>query len=317
MNTSRIEYLDSIAGLMIILMLGLHFGLIPAGAHSIASFFSFYMAWFFFKSGMMHNDNHRLTLKFFEKLVKRILVPFAIFTLFGLILEFHKCYTQGLSFGTIIHSCGAQVLTMGFAWCNAPLWFLLALFIARMVTPFLSTKIWWIWICLFLSIAVLHHHLTTERFNYIGNSSLAIVYYLAGWKLKSAHTNKLLVIICALTYLIIFLIFPVFLDIRSNSTSYGNYLLAVTSAIPGIIIMNYLFASYRLLSIRVLSFMGENAMSFLVMHWPIMLTLRNLWGGVFPEDILKYIVTLATMSCCLVVCIFFNNHKSYKWIIGG
>lgn len=320
----RENYLDSIAGLLILVMLGLHFGIISGEEHTIGPLFSFYMAWFFFKSGMFHQFDKKLTKKSIGALVKKLIVPFIVFSVYGLILELIQNTYDFHSIHKSIYSFIVQILLMGFAWCNAPLWFLLALFVARAVTMVLPFRLWWIWVLVFGSIAIIHNFMFVERYNYIGNASLAIVYYIAGCKLKNAHNSKVLVGISLFMYLVIFTFFPVFLDIRSNSTGYGNYLIAVTSSIFGIIFINYIFHNFKIPFGNIIAFVGKNAMFYLVLHWPIMMFLRNspplepmsLCTSDLNVFFCDLIIGLITFAICTAACLLLNKSSKFKWILG-
>lgn len=318
----RTEYLDSIAGLLIIIMLGTHLGVIPGGPRTIGPLFSFYMAWFFFKSGMFHRFDRKLTKEVVMKWVKGIIVPYILFSLFGLMFDIIHGYIVNKSIGIILYSFCAQMCTMGFAWCNAPLWFLLALFLTRIITTMIPQKYWILFGLLFLGIAIIHHMIWTERFQYLGNTSLAIVYYICGYKMRELHKNKLIVVLSSLIYLGVFLLFPVCLDLRSNSTSYGNYLLSLLIVIPGILCINSIFDKSSLPGSRIFAIIGQNAMALIVLHWPIMQILNKSSIDLYNYFELNgyrlnWVIAIITLSVCSICCYLINRYSRFKWIIGG
>lgn len=193
-----------------------------------------------------------------------MIVPFVFFTLIGLLCDIAQHFIMRDSIWDSIYSCFIQLVTMGFAWCNAPLWFLLSLFIARFVTLKFNGSYPWLWCLVGLCIAIIHNNFFYERFNYLGNCSLALFYYIIGFKLKNAHKNYLVSIFCLGIYMIVYFLFPVFLDIRSNTTPYGNYLVAITSVIPAIIGFNYLFVNLKSQILRILAFWEKMQWFFLL-----------------------------------------------------
>ena len=145
--TSRIEYIDIAKGVGILLVV---FGHIVWGgnyempyAQVISnSIYSFHMPLFFIISGLCIKDSKILEKKTIRKMVKVYLVPYAIWTVIYLLLF------QGISIvkgqGSIINLENV-VFDHDISICGvAPLWFLLALFIAEaftlLIKPFLQKK---------------------------------------------------------------------------------------------------------------------------------------------------------------------------------
>jgi len=315
----RVEYLDTIAGILIIFMLGCHLDIINFSPTSWMNLFSLYMAWFFFKSGMFHKEQGDFK-QYTNKLVKKLIVPFAIFTIFGFIMEAtYKPITVYSLRGLI-----AQVATMGFAWCNAPLWFIFALFLTRLITSKFNGRYWILWIAIFIGIAAIHNQLFTERFQYIGNVSLSIVYYILGYKMKSWHENKYVVIACFLIYTVTFYFMPTFLDIRSNSTSYGLYMVAIAVVVPGIVALNGSMSHIKIPIIgKFLTWIGENAIGYVLFHWPIMLTFKQLPPPIAVSDVIilspteyKWIVATITLLISTAFVVIVNHFPKLHWVIG-
>lgn len=140
--------------------------------------------------------------------------------------------------------------------------------------------------------------------------------------MRELHKNKLIVVLSSLIYLGVFLLFPVYLDLRSNSTSYGNYLLSLLIVIPGILCINSIFDKSSLPGSRIFAIIGQNAMALIVLHWPIMLLLRSYFNsGILFDGVSTYtqswIVTIITILICLLSCFVINRYSKIKWIIGG
>ena len=95
-KSQRIDYLDSIAGIMIVYMICYH--ILQWGGIDVINVFVmrplfFFMAWFFFKSGMFHKgcSTNEMLKKGFHKLI----LPFIVFTIIGYIL-YCRFYKNGV-----------------------------------------------------------------------------------------------------------------------------------------------------------------------------------------------------------------------------
>lgn len=82
MTVVRDNRIDAVAGLLILVMIAGHCDLISFDKYSVGSFFTFYMGWFFYKSGMFYSTT-RLSKQVIVGLVKKLLVPFFIWTIIG------------------------------------------------------------------------------------------------------------------------------------------------------------------------------------------------------------------------------------------
>src|SRR5574344_312877 len=88
-NHLRNQGLDTIAGLLIIYMIFGHCSQLADCRENIIyvyanRLFYFFMAWFFYKSGMFHNNAKSIEIK---KTALRLLKPYAIYTIMGQVLH--------------------------------------------------------------------------------------------------------------------------------------------------------------------------------------------------------------------------------------
>lgn len=273
-NTS----LDAIAGLFIIMMMFIHFNILSIQPYSLGSFFVFYMPWFFFKSGMFYKEQKDIKNNI-RKCLRKFAVPYFVFAIFGLSLQFLGLVLTGDSTSKLFYSTIAQYVLNGFAWNNIPLWFLFALFFVRVLSPFICRKRTWIcWVILFLIVAYWHEETFHEHFTYIGTISLGSFFYILGWRLKNFQFENYILGIGLLVYALLFLFYPSYLNFFSNSMEYGNWFVSVLGSIAGIVMINNLFARFSCLSSSsssILTYFGRESMTYLVMHVPIFLLLRH------------------------------------------
>ena len=135
----RENYIDVIAGVMIAWMVMGHCISFSHFKLPFYKFLSFYMPWFFYKSGMLFKSKEsRLQLK---KDANKLLRSFIVFSFIGWLvwsvtgvidgsLGWKSCVTDTIN-GFIRYGC-----ILG----NGPLWFLLTLFIVRLLSNLLINK---------------------------------------------------------------------------------------------------------------------------------------------------------------------------------
>ena len=113
---------------------------------------SFVMSWFFFKGGMMHKETS--TRKLIEKSTQRLLVPFVIFLFLGLLLDGAVLLVDNperLNAFQFLRNEFDTFVTTTILWPTAAIWFLLALFVARIGFNALFHRIHPLLISLFFS----------------------------------------------------------------------------------------------------------------------------------------------------------------------
>ena len=267
----RIDYLDSISGLLICVMVLWHFQFITERTYSIEHFFFFFLPWFYFKSGML-SDIKKPLQKSLSKWFHSLIIPFVIFSFWGILVYNIQRLLVGdivllQSVKTSIH----ETIILGSCWYNKPVWFLLTLFLCKAITSYTMQYIKPI---VLLTIAFIfaygHSLLYHEYLNFIGNTCLAIICYISGYLLKNIQWNNKLYYIATAIYIVVFLFLPVNIDARGNFVYYGFYPLGVLVSILGCISINNAFKRYEFLNNSVLRWIGRNSLQILVFHFPIL-----------------------------------------------
>lgn len=129
----RDSSLDTIAGIMTIYMIYIHIcpwvGISPLP--HVGKFLFFFMAWFFYKSGMFfHNISFS---ECYKKGIQRLMIPYIIFSIIGWFMFFIRdVIKQEITEQYFINSL-RQILHEGAVAGNAPLWFLFTLFCVRII----------------------------------------------------------------------------------------------------------------------------------------------------------------------------------------
>lgn len=142
MERIRNSWLDCIAGLLILRMILGHYvsyvGLKDSLLfHSLDTLF-FYMPWFFFKSGMFYRGfkgwEHWRTI--FCKNLKALMLPYFVFSVLGILVGiiYYQVTKDGVlqpNFSSIV----SNFVGMGCYYWSSHLWFLLTLFVVKIITP--------------------------------------------------------------------------------------------------------------------------------------------------------------------------------------
>ena len=271
----REKYVDVVAGIMIAWMiLGhcihfSHFGL------SFYKYLSFFMPWFFYKSGMFFTPRQRTALM--KKDANKLLRTLAVYAFFGWVV-WCAC---GLMDGSLsIKRCFIlpvnSFLIKGSFMGNNALWFLLSLFIVRqfsnillgkLTPPILSV------ICFLFAFTL--YALGWYRFSWwFGNIFSGMCFFLMGYWLKGKD-NKCLFVLSTVFYGFVVLAnsvgwiedFPR-LYMHANKMISGSYLLFYPMSLAGIIMINGIFKYLcKFIKFRILDYIGVNAMNFYVTHW--------------------------------------------------
>lgn len=129
---------DVIAGILIIRMILGHYvsyaGLKDSVLFDSLNLLYFYMPWFFYKSGMFTKPVTDLMSqkKYVIKEFKRLIIPFVVFTIVGLIcsLSYDLITTPSVVGHNIIRQIGSFI-QLGYIYWSSHLWFLLALFVIK------------------------------------------------------------------------------------------------------------------------------------------------------------------------------------------
>lgn len=312
---------DAVAGLFLLLMMFQHFNIVIRTPHTLGHLFMFNTIYFFFKSGMFHKPvkpGKTLVIKW----LKRLIVPFVVCALFGLMLEFVcEWIVAGNCDFAVFYGGLSQTLRIGAPWWNIPVWFLLTLFVVKLLTARFDGRHTLIWVSAALSIAAAHTYLVTmESFNYIGNTALAVVFYILGFKSRSIRLDesRLAVGLLAALFATLFVFFPAIIDIFHNKATYGNYFVGILFSVVGILLTNLLFEKYKYLHIRLFVFAGQNAMLLLVFHVPFYLAFCRLLGGGMLNDVaVNWLGAAFPLGCCAMISILLDRNKKLRWIIGG
>ncbi|MBP5515593.1 MAG: acyltransferase family protein [Bacteroidales bacterium] len=311
--TDRQIHLDCAHGLMILHMMFFHLcDETIVGTpyyYPILHTLAFFMAWFFFKSGMFYRDwEIRDVIK---TGFKRFIIPAVIFAVIGfafylLTVNPHATLSDEIKYFYVFGSVHG----------HTPIWFLFSLFAVQVIFTIIRK-------CKLNSvvIAVISLGLYFSS-KYIGfrpywiyNISLGLLFYSLGLLLKDHQYNRTITITCLVIY---FGLYFFHTDIDFQYGLFKPFVIAIPWALAGCILTNTLFKTFPRLCVAPLSFFGRYAMEFYCTHIIILYAIRKIvdsidcpLSGVFTISFLfaVYIVIFA-------IILHYFKLKHIQWMFG-
>lgn len=269
---SRDLSIDTISGILIIYMILRHCmqrtNTQESYLYDSIKYLSFFMPWFFYKSGMFYRCE---SLKSIINGGGKLLYPFCCFGLVGHILECLRLWQDGVNqLGPYIVTPVMQLVKQGSFYGNLPLWFLLTLFIVKVLAcRYCQYRNWAIVVAIVvIFLSFLLNRIDLEYPYYLSNVLSGMFFYTMGCLLRQKQYSKMILLTSIIIYLIVGIICYTQVDMRSNRVSEGEYALWPLFSLSGIIILNNIF---KLANVKVacLVYIGKNSMDFYVTHWLI------------------------------------------------
>lgn len=283
---------------------------------------SFFMPWFFFKSGMFFHPANNLHTTI-RKAVKRLIIPFIVWGVTGeviyiiLSLIFHPEY-DWIFYARLVK---ASIIDGKPAGGNGPLWYLLSLFIIKAIYTYLYGKCSDI-ILLILAIGIpATMYYTGWNWLYVVSHTLVgFFYFILGHKLVNYQFNKIILIVASIIFISLAIFSPSYMSMTANDMIYGNYLLDFIYSLSAIIIINNLIkiTPPKLLNIVNIQAIGRNSIIYLVVHRPILITCSYLCPIIGIHN--PMLIALTMTICLIIIILFFSkwlHHPNYKWMIGA
>lgn len=260
-TTTRQSHLDCAHGLMILHMMVYHlcFSIKDNydALYPILHTLSFFMAWFFFKSGMFFKE--RPLFETVQQCLKKLVVPYVVFSIVAFVIyyivklpavDFSFEWRIFYLFGSIIH--------------NMPLWFLFSLFAIQITYSILHKCKLNPYIIAVASIILFF--LNKEigfRPYWMLNIPLGLLFYSLGQIFKDIQYKPIVIIISLLMYLGLYFVYS-YIDFSVGKTT--PIFVAIPWSLAGCILINVLFKSFPRFCIAPLDFLGKHAMEFFCTH---------------------------------------------------
>lgn len=298
---------------------------------------SFFMSWFFFKGGMMHKvDSTKLIL---QKSGKRLLVPFLLFLLLGLLLDGGAQYLDGSTGFCFNYFFQVEIKTFFthlILWPTAVAWFLLSLCVARIVFNILHQRVHPLLItiafaCLAYSIYVINGHGWELRFYiirlnydlgfpspYMGNMCHGLSVYSLGYYLKDRQFNNSVFVVALFLFVLKFII-PAGIDFRANESNGSGFILSVLYGMSGCIVINNIFKRFCNKRLPLVTYIGCNSMVYYLVHYPVIYATITFFWAPFVEKELwyRFLVLSIIVTVFLIIAEYIFRIKKLRFIIGG
>lgn len=322
-KAGRVVYIDAVAGIMIIWMILCHVAYFShISLPSFIKYLGFYMPWFFYKSGMFFSKKNQVIL--LRKDASKLLRYFVVYSVVG---WFIWCVCGLTDSSLTLRDCLIKPISVFFhtggITGNGALWFLLSLFIVRQSSNFLvKTKIpppIFAIICYIIAY-MLYYWGVSKSFWWIGNVFSGMCFFLLGYWLKDKEGNSVIFVISIITYGLILCAywgswiddFP-FLYMHANRMYYGNFFLFLLMASAGIIMTNNIFKIVtEHIRLRLLEYIGKNAMNIYVTHWILFTMVIFVTKYCFNVNMRLLHVAILLLSSILFLPILNNIIKTLK-----
>lgn len=309
--------LDMISGLLIIhMILGHCFqraGAIDSWFYRQMEYLYFFMPWFFYKNGMFY---HPLSLKqtAFGG-IKRLLKPFVLYSFIGHILYCLKILIDGdKNWIHFVLTPIKEIVWGGACQGNIPLWFLLSLFVVRIIAFFLfrTKELVLTFMTIGIVIPTLLYYFDIKTPLYFANIFLGLFYFLSGSILREVQYQKNVAFIGIFSYFLFCILGLTVVDMRSNTLEKGSYLLHPVAGLCGIITINNI-SKWLNFNFKWLLKIGKNSMNYYVTHWIcisiILLLANNLDSSLSSTHL------VITLICFLVFILPFVDFLLQKYTV--
>lgn len=270
---------------------------------------SFFMAWFFFKSGMFYKDKKIQDV--IKSGIKKYIIPAVIFSIIGFafyLLTFnpHATLSDELIYFYIFGSVHG----------HTPIWFLFSFFAVQLLFAIMRkcrlnpAIIATISLGLYFSSKYIGF-----RPYWIYNTSLGLLFYSMGNLLKEHQYNRIATGICIVIYLGLFF-FHTNIDFQYGK--FNPFAIAIPWALAGCILTNTLFKAFPSLCVAPLKFFGHYAMEFYCTHIIVLYAIRKIVNplDLSTTDIFLISFLFATFIIVFAIILHFFKLKHIQWMFG-
>ncbi len=319
--SNRVPFVDLLSAFFVTEIILMHILLISETLTGFAEHFffvfSFFMPWFYFKSGLFYNRAKSLkeTIKGGGK---SLLLPFLFFAAIGFLCDLPFAWIGSDDpWYKLLASPFYHILRNGAESGNLPLWFLWSLFFVRIAFHLLMKARIAYLILVFPLIGFL-----LDRFGIILPLTLSTVFlgttfYACGYLYtKYGPATWPVTLLAAIVWTGIFFGEMSTVNMWINHVSNGSYLLWVIASIAGLIVVTE--AARRMPPLPAIQRIGQNSLTYYALHWIILNTVVHLMR-LFGIDTAGWgSAALQAVACIILLPI--GDHllrtKAPGWILG-
>ncbi|MBO7577387.1 MAG: acyltransferase family protein [Prevotella sp.] len=288
--------IDFAAGLMIVSMILMHIRFFSGSkwCSFLTDLFPFYMAWFYYKSGMFYKErNWSDTLKNgYSKLIR----PFLIFSVVGFVLYL-------ILNGTVNWKLSIKEFVMlGSFPGSQHLWFLVSLFLALCLFK-LVRNYWWAIAALCVLLLLFHYNAKKHLVGFPifgdipylwGNIMAGCLFMYCGYRLRKYQYLHFVFFVSLFLYAVMFMLCYSSVDMHTMNITVGGlqwYLFSIF----GIVALNNL-SKYivKYVVSQPLIYIGKYSLQFYIYHWFVILCVCIVCKWL-KMDVAAYILILANL----------------------
>lgn len=257
----------------------------------------------------------------FKKGFKRLVLPFVFFSVIG---ELIYILRQVLEQRTIIiydfiKSELIGSLAHGYLIGNAPLWFLLSLFVIRCIFTIPKSHIGYCAILVVSLIVSILMHIVNPPIVWLMNIPMGLFFYSAGYQLFEKQYRRSIFIVSLICLILIATFCDSEVSIIRLMTIFGNFYIWILYALVAVIVANNLFKKLGdHFDIKYLNWLGKNSMLIYVSHGPFFNLIHSvcLTANVSNPYIM---LTIMMVGTSIVIFGEYMIIKKYKleYLIGG
>lgn len=314
----RDSSLDAICGLFIIYMIITHafqWSNVTDDEFYVNSQYIFFMfmAWFFYKSGMFHKRERFREVAFHNW--KRLIVPCIVYSAVGEVVYWVNLYHNGLlNIHEIMITPVKELIINGSLSGNLPLWFLITLFLVKLIVSIVDNYNIHYSIVLSLSLVVAWGgHFVSERISHIPltllNTALGLIFYIIGKYMRKLQYDKRTLAVSFIVFVAVSYLKPSIIGFRSDVVLEGNWMIGVVNCVAGIVIFNNLF-KLRMLQLPLLTNVGKYSMDYYCAHW-ILFNVIVLIYSLRDQDIPNYYELYVLLAWSAIVLPCFSYWYEY------
>ena len=213
-----------------------------------------------------------------------------------------------------------QIFAIGRVEGNGPLWFLLSLFLVRVIFQTTKSNKWlqiaMIILCFVIAIVGNHYSIRPRT---ISNVALGIFFYGLGYLLRDAQYDKRVGIVSVCLFIGTYIWMSFFgwhlIDFSFNTTVMGIHPVWLINCVFACTAVN--FVGQFIPNLPTLSWLGRNSMTFLCVHALVYEALYTYWLGASSMHSYPYLVIywVSIIVVCTIMSYVFKN-KYLCWMIG-
>ena len=270
---------------------------------------SFFMAWFFFKSGMFFKE--RPLFETIQQCIKKLIVPYVVFSIVAFVIyyivklpavDFSFEWKILYLFGSLIH--------------NMPLWFLFSLFAVQITYSILHKCKLNPYIIAGLSLSLFFMNKAIGfRPYWMLNIPLGLLFYSLGQIFKDIQYKPIVIIISLFVYFGLYFVYS-YIDFSVGKIT--PIYVAIPWSLAGCMLINVLFKSFPQFCITPLRFFGKHAMEFFCTHIIFLDLFEHIveHKELIISDTAFKIIAFTAYLIVLSIVLHFCKLKHFQWLFG-